>query len=118
MSNQSFASAARTASFTGDTNGKNPGASGVLALLNITVAPGVETLTLNIQGRDPVSGTFYTIVSSAATVATGLVKLMVGRVSVVANVAANELIPDQYRVTVTHSAGSSWTYSVSVTEVM
>lgn len=117
MSNQIYASAARTASFTGETNSKNPGNTGMLVLMNVTAAPGVDTITLNIQGRDPASGAFYTIVSSAAVVATGMVKLMVGRVSVVANVAANELIPDQYRVTVTHSAAGSFTYSISVTEV-
>ena len=116
MSNQSYASAARTANFTGDANAKQPDATGVLVLMNITAVPGVDTVTLNIQGQDPVSGTWYTIVSSAAAVATGLVKLMVGRVASAANVAVNELLPDRYRVTVTHSAATSFTYSISVTE--
>lgn len=119
MSNQSYASAVRSATFVGDDNKKVPGNHGCLVILNVTAVPGVDTVTLSIEGKDPVSGVYYTVLAAAARSATGqdVLQVQPGG-AVTANVSANASVPDTYRVKVTHSAGSAFTYSVSVTELV
>lgn len=119
MSNQSYGSAVRSATFVGDDNKKVAGAHGCIAILNVTAVPGVDTVTLTIEGKDPVSGTYYTVLSAAARVATGADVLQVQPGgAVTANVSANASLPDTYRVRVIHSAGTNFTYSVSVQELL
>jgi hypothetical protein len=119
MSNQSIASAVRTATLTGDDNKKVPGNHGCIAILNVTAVPGADTVTLSIEAKDPVSGTYYTVLAAAARSTTGIDVLQVQPGGVVtANVSANASLPDVYRVKVTHSAGSSFTYSASITELL
>ena len=118
MSNQSFASAVRAATFVGDDNKKVSGNKGCIAILNATVVPGVDTVTLIIEGKDPVSGVYYTVLSAAARVATGTDVLRVyPGIAVTANQTASDVLPDTYRARVVHSAGTNFTYSLSVTEV-
>lgn len=106
-----LASAARTATTaTADQLKTSEGI--VAAILNVTAVPGVDTLTLTIQGKDAL-GNYYTIVSSTASAATGTVMLQAGPgIAVSANVSIANMIPDIYRILVTHSAGTSFTYSV------
>ncbi len=119
MSNQRYTSAARTATLTGDDNTKVPGSHGCIVVLVVTAVPTIETVTLSIEGKDPVSGTYYTILAAAARVATGTDTLQVQPGgAVTANVSANASLPDVYRIKVTHSASGSFTYSVSVTELV
>ena len=119
MSNQAYASAVRAATFAGDDNKKVPGNHGCIAILNVSAVPGVDTVQLVIEGKDPVSGAYYTVLSAAARVATGTDVLQVQPGgAVTANVSANASLPDIYRVKVTHSAGSNFTYSLSVTELV
>jgi hypothetical protein len=61
------ASAARTA--TGNSSDlTNYNARGVTAFVNVTAASGTSpTLLVTLQGKDPVSGTYYTLVAQAAT---------------------------------------------------
>jgi len=119
MSNQSYASAVRSATFVGDDNKKVPGNHGCIAILNVSAVPGVDTVQLVIEGKDPVSGAYYTVLSAAARVATGTDVLQVQPGGpVTANVSANASLPDTYRIKVTHSAGSNFNYSVSVTELV
>lgn len=118
MSNQSFPSAVRAATLVGDDNRKVPGNHGLKAILNVTAVPGTDTVQLVIEGKDPVSGAYFTILSAAARVATGtdVLTIQPGG-AVTANVSANDSVPDTYRARVVHSAGSSFTYSVSITEL-
>ena len=119
MSSQSYLSAVRSATFVGDDNKKVPGNHGCIAILNVSAVPGTDTVTLIIEGKDPVSGAYYTILSAAARVATGVDVLQVQPGgAVTANVSANASIPDTYRCRVVHSAGSNFTYSLSVTELL
>jgi hypothetical protein len=119
MSNQSYASAVRSATLVGDDNKKIAGNHGCIVMLNVSAAPGVDTVTLSIEGKDPVSGTYYTVLAAAARVATGMDVLQVQPGgAVTANVSANASLPDTYRIKVTHSAGTAFTYSVSVTELL
>lgn len=118
MSNQSYASAARTATLIGDDNRKVPGNRGVKAVLDVTAVPGIDTVQLVIENKDPVSGKYVQVLAAAARVATGTDTLTVyPGGAVTANVSANDSIADTYRIRVVHSAATSFTYSVSVTEL-
>jgi hypothetical protein len=63
----SVASAARTA--TGNSSDMtNLNAAGVTAFVNVTAASGTSpTLLVTLQGKDPISATYYTLVAQAAT---------------------------------------------------
>lgn len=118
MSNQSYASAVRNALFTGDDNKKVPGNKGCTVVFNVTAVPGVDTVTLTIEGKDPVSGVYFTLLTAAARVATGTDVLTVyPGVTETANVDFSGILPDTYRVRVIHSAGTNFTYSIGVTEL-
>jgi hypothetical protein len=118
MSNQAFPSAVRAATLVGDDNKKVSGNHGCIAILNCTAVPSVDTVTLIIEGKDPVSGVYYTVLSAAARVATGMDVLRVlPGIAVVANAAASDSLPDTYRARVVHSAGTNFTYSLSITEL-
>lgn len=118
MSNYSLASATRSASSNGDDIKKIPGMRGVKVVLDITTVPGVDTVTMTIQGKDPVSGKYYTILASAALVAVATtVYTVFPGAPVSANVSANDTIPDIYRLIFTHSAGTNFVYSASVVEL-
>jgi hypothetical protein len=118
MSNQSYPSAVRAATLVGDDNKKIPGNRGLKAILNVTAVPGVDTVQLVIEGKDPVSGVYFTVLQAAARAGAGTDVLTVyPGITVTANVSAADLLPDTYRVRVVHSAGTNFTYSVSVTEL-
>src|SRR5579864_242341 len=64
-----------TAAATGtyaSTDQTNINARGVKVYLNISAIGASVTVTATIQGKDPVSNTYYTILASAAKSATGL----------------------------------------------
>lgn len=86
-------------------------------ILNITTAPGVQTVTYAVQGLvdgDKTLATWYTILTSAAFAATGtnVISIYPG-LAAVANVSANALVPGVFRLAFTHSGGSNFTYSCS-----
>ena len=65
-----------------------------------------STMTVTIQGKDPVSGTYYTILSSASLSASAFTVLSVyPGLAVTANVSANDVLPKTWRVTY---AASNW----------
>ena len=86
---------------------------GVYIFANVSAAPGATTITWTIQGKDP-EGNYYTILSSAASAATGIVTLKVyPGMAAAANSAVSEALPDIWRVTATYSAGANFTWSLS-----
>jgi hypothetical protein len=105
-------SAVRTATTTSTSFG-NQSFKGAHVILNITVAPGAQSLTLAINAQDPVSGTVYPILTGTAITTTGIniYKVYPG-IGTVANGAASDMLPNLWNVSVTHSGGGSWTYSV------
>lgn len=118
MSSQKFPAATRTATFVGDDNKKVAGGHGCKAVLNLTAVPGTDTVTVVIEGKDSVSGVYYPILTGAAQAAAGAFVLTVfPGVAVTANVSASDVLPDTYRARVVHSAGSSFTYSLSIDEL-
>jgi len=97
----------------------NPEVSGLIAYLNVTVAPGVETLQLILEEQDPLSGVWSQVTATTATTTTGMVKMKVKpAVTAVAastsGVVVQDVLPAIWRIRVAHSAASSWTYSLSL----
>lgn len=85
----------------------------VTFILNVTAVPGVQTLTPKIQGKDSL-GNYYDIVVGTASATTGIVLLKVGPgIASVANVAIGDMLPDVYRVVITHSSTGNFTYTLT-----
>lgn len=119
MSNQSYASAVRSATFVGDDNRKVPGSRGVKVVLDITAVPGTDTVQLIIEGKDRVSGKYYAVLTGAAAVAVSTVVATVAPgITVTTNVAVADELPDTYRVRVVHSAATNFTYSIGIDELV
>lgn len=86
---------------------------GVSVTIDVTAVPGVDTVTPKIQGKDELSGKYYDIVVGAAIVAQSTVVLKVcPGITPAANVAVADMLPKIWRVVLTHSAASNFTYSV------
>lgn len=87
---------------------------GILVFLNVTSA-GTGSITLEIQGKDPVSLTYYPILTGAAVTTNGLnVYRVHPELTAVANQVAKDIIPRNYRIVVTHNNANSITYSVGI----
>lgn len=82
-------------------------------ILVISAVPGTDTVTPKVQGKDALGNYYDVLVGTAiSTTGTTVLKLGLGG-GVIASGAAADMIPDVYRVVLTHSAGSSFTYSVT-----
>lgn len=75
-------------------------ATGLIVGINITSITGASpTLTVTLQGKDPISGTYYTVLASAALTATGYTELVVyPGATVAANVSASRPVPITWRI--------------------
>ena len=112
-----LASAARTATTASEdqTHGDYVGAH---VIINVTAA-GTSTLTVTIQGKDPISGDYYTILASAGLTTTGMTVLKVHPgITAAANLSVSDILPDTWRVSCAKGDASSWTYSVSYSSRM
>lgn len=80
--------------------GANHNCRGMHLVIDITAITGTTpTLTVTIEGKDPTSGKFYTILASAALNATGTTVLKVyPGLTAAANTVANDVIPRDFRV--------------------
>lgn len=106
-----LASAARTTTQTGaDTT--NYGWSGIQVVLDMTVV-GTGSVTLTIQGKDAVSGKYFTLLAGAAVVTnvTNVYTVYPG-ITAAANVSASFVLPRVFRILVTANNANSATYSV------
>lgn len=94
---QLTAQAAGSGNSADQTNGTG---RGLHLAINISTITGTSpTLTVTIQGKDPGSSTYYTILASAALTASGLTILRVyPGLTAAANTFANDIIPYQWRV--------------------
>lgn len=112
-----LASAARTAT-TASADQTNHNARGLHVGINVTAIT-TSNLTVTIQGKDPISGTYYTILAGVAITSTGLYLLKVyPGITGVTNASASDLLPRTFRVNCVKGDGSSWTYSVSASLVV
>lgn len=78
----------------------NPRGVGLDVLLNITAITGTTaTITLFVEGKDPASGTYYTLLQGAGKTATGFTRIFLfPGAPVTANVSANDDLPQTWRV--------------------
>lgn len=107
-----LASAARVATVNSSDFG-NPGAKGLHLAIDVTAVTLTPSITVTIQGKDPVSGKYYTILASAAIVAIGTTVLKVyPGITVAANLSVSDFLPRHWRVAVTHADTDSITYSI------
>lgn len=85
---------------------------GIAVVLDMTTV-GTGSVTISINGKDAVSGKYYTILAGAAvtTNVTNVYKVYPGA-SAVANVSANDLLPRSFQIVVTANNANSATYSV------
>lgn len=109
-----LASAARTAT-TATSDQLDPHAEGVHVIINVTAVSGTTpTLTPTIEGKDPVSGNYYTVLAGAAISTVSTVVLRVGPgITVAANLSAADYLPDTWRVNcVVGGTTPSFTFSI------
>ena len=91
---------------------------GVVLFLDVTAAPGGgETLTVEIQGKDPTSLKYvplatFTAVSATGTTAYTFYPGAVETVAVAGHEVQGLVLPRSWRTRVVHSAAGSWTYSL------
>lgn len=96
----------------------NPVGRGVLVVVDATV-DSLTNYTVTIQGKDPVSGKYYTLLASAALVATGTTVLTVypGCIAA-ANAVANLPLPRTWRVTITSTGAGALTLTVGASVIL
>lgn len=112
-----YASAARTAAPT-LVDQTNEGAKGVHVVIDVTAVTADPSVVFTIEGKDPASGKYYTILASAAIVGTGTTVLRVfPGATAAANLTANDVIPKTWRVKCVHADTDSITYSVGASLV-
>ena len=106
-----LASAARTVT-TDSADQTNFNGRGIHVVVDIT-AGAVLSLVVTIQGKDPVSGKYYTLLASAALTGVSTTVLRVyPALLAVANTIANDIVPRTWRVDVAAGNATSATYSV------
>lgn len=109
-----FASAARTATSTSKPSENSGRYRGGVFVIDVTAVADTPSVVFTIQGRDPVSGKAYTILTSAAITGTGTTVLRVyPGLTAAANVTVSDILPAQWQVLATHADTDSITYSVS-----
>lgn len=108
-----FASAGRTGTPT-PTVYTNPGYRGLHLIIDCTAASGTPSVVFTIQGYSALGDDYYTLLASAAIVATGTTILRVyPGLAAAANVTISDCLPELWRVNAVHGEGSSITYSVN-----
>jgi len=96
----------------------NPCGRGVKVFANVS-AIGTGSVTFSIQAKDPASGTYSTILSSAAIVANGMTVLTVyPGLPATANVSANDVLPRQWRVVATANNANPVNYTVGASVIV
>lgn len=109
--NTALASAARTTA-TQSSDLTNYNGKGLHLVIDITAFT-AGSITVTIQGKDALSGKYYTILASAAlaAVATTVLRVHPG-LTAAGNLVANDVIPRTWRVDVAVGSADSITYSI------
>ena len=85
---------------------------GLYVIVDITTI-GTGSITVTIEGKDPASAKYWTILASAAMVANATNVLSVNPgATPAANQAVSVVLPRTYRVRITHNNANPATYSV------
>ena len=96
----------------------NPTGKGLQVVLDMTVV-GTGSVTLEIDGKDSVSGKYYALLVGTAVVTnvTNVYRVYPGLVAV-ANAVANDILPKTWRIKVTANNANSATYSVGASVIL
>lgn len=114
-----YASGARIATPTAQADQSSKRAKGLVVVIDCTAIVSSPSVVFTIQGKDPISGKYYTILASAAIVGTGTTVLRVfPGATAAANTVANDCLPAAWRIIATHGNGNSITYSVAALPIM
>ena len=105
-------SAARTASVD-SADLTNFNARGLQLVIDATVIAATPSIVVTIQGKDALSGKYYTILAAAAITGVSTVVLRVyPGLTAAANLVASDVLPRTWRVSVVAGDADSITYSV------
>lgn len=93
------------------------GCSFLNVVIDMTAVGSSATLTVTIEGKDPASGKYYTILASSALASNATTRLKVGpNVAVSANLIAQDYLPKIIRIThVVATATSTYSIGASLT---
>jgi hypothetical protein len=106
-------SAARTAATVVTADQINPQWNRAHVIINVSAYTS-GTYTATIQGKDPVSGVYYTVLTGPAISATGITVLKVGPgFAPLPNAGAGDMLPQTWRVSLAGASTPSMTFSVS-----
>lgn len=95
----------------------NADGQGVKVFVNVTNA-GTGSITAAIQCKDPGSGVYVTLLTSAAIAANGMTTLTVyPGIVAVTNVSASDVLPRQWRVAITAGNANPMNYTVGASLV-
>lgn len=96
----------------------NPYGKGVKVVFDVTAGTSLS-LVLTIEGKDPASGKYYTILTGASVTgaATNVYTVYPG-VTTASNVAVSNVIPRTWRVTVTASNTNAGAYTVGASVIV
>lgn len=109
-----YASAARTATPTA-VELTAEGRRGVHVVIDVTAITSSPSVVPTIDAYDPLSGKWYNLLTGNAITDTGTTVLKVHpEIGTLANGAARDVVPDVFRVVMTHGDADSITYSVAV----
>lgn len=112
LPSQILASAARTAATVNSSDITNNSWRGATVLINVSAYTS-GTYTPHVQGKDPVSGTYYDVLVGPGILATGITVLKVyPGIVATPNAAANDILPQVWRVQLIGTASPSMTLSV------
>lgn len=108
-----LALAARTAT-TSSANLINRNCAGIRVFINVTALVDTPSITVSIEEKDPISGNYVALLTSAAITTTGQKTTLViyPGLTAAANVVASSVLPRDFRITVTHGDADSITYSI------
>lgn len=113
-----FSSAARTAIATSKDISNHEGAIGLVLTIDATAAANTPSVTFTIEGKDPTSGKYYTILTSAAITGIGTTTLRVHPdLTAATNTVAKDMLPAVWRVKTAVADTDSLTYSVGASMV-
>lgn len=106
-----LASLARTAT-NSTSDFTNYGHESMIVVFDIT-AVSTSDIKCKIEGKDPASGKYYTILESASVTTTSTnVYRISPQLTAAANTIAKDITPTNFRFTMTHANANSTTYSV------
>lgn len=104
-------SAARTASV--NTADQVSSGDSAVIVIDATAAAATPSVVFTVQGKDAVSGKYYTILASAAVTGISTTVLRVGPgLTAATNLAVNDIMPTVWRVSVAAGDADSLTYSL------